>query len=97
MNLPTLIRLLLCIFLFGGTLFLYLDRNNALTELRLKIPELLEELREIEEQSDRLAYEIEQFESPARLMELARQPEFSHLSHPLVNEIILLPQGGPSN
>lgn len=95
MNLPTLIRLLLCIFLFGGTLFLYLDHSNTLTELRLKIPDLWEELREIEEQSARLAYEVGQLESPARLMELARLPEYGHLIHPLLEEVLLLPQGHP--
>jgi len=93
MTLPTLIRLLLCIFLFGGSLFLYLSQGNALTELRIELPDLWEELAQLEEQNARLSYEIDQLESPARLMQLARQPEFSHLVHPLLDEVVVLPKG----
>ena len=36
----------------------------------------------------RLSFAIEKFENPLHLMELARKPEFSHLKHPLVTEVV---------
>ena len=38
----------------------------------------------------RLQYEIDLFESPQHLMELARRSEFSHLKHPTAREIVQL-------
>ena len=84
-------RLFICIFIVGLTLYKYIDNLNEFTELQLLIPALEKEVKEIKERNLELRYEIEQFESPIHLMELARKPEFGHLKHPSLNEVILLP------
>lgn len=85
-----LIRLLICIFVLGGLLYLYIDKQNDLTELKIQIPKLVRSLRVIEEENTQLRYEIEKLENPQRLIDLLRQPEFSHLKHPLVNEVVMV-------
>ena len=90
MNLGFLIRLFLCIFIFGIHLYKFVDKQNELTELRLRIPPLAQMVREIEEENKSLQYEIDAFESPSRLMEFARRPEFAHLKHPLSTEVLVI-------
>jgi hypothetical protein len=84
-------RLFACIFTVGITLYAYIDKQNELTELRLAIPALAKNLRNIQEENVRLKYEIERFESPIHLMELARKPEFGHLKYPYLKDEIALP------
>lgn len=86
----TIIRLFFCIAIAGLTLFAYIEKQNSLTELRLAIPALAKEVNAIQEENTRLTYEIERFENPIVLMELMRQPEFSHLKYPYLNEEIFL-------
>jgi len=57
-------------------------------ELRLKIPTLVKEVKQIREKNTHLQYQIEQFENPIHLMELARKPEHSHMKYPSLNDII---------
>jgi len=85
-----LLRLWLCIFIAGFSLYRTIDKLNELTELRLSIPVLAKEVQEIREKNMELLYEIEQFESPVHLLELARKPEFGHLKHPPLNEVIII-------
>jgi predicted ATP-grasp superfamily ATP-dependent carboligase len=85
-----IIRLFLCLFFAGLTLYKYIDKLNSLTELKLAIPALAKEVREIEEKNLELAYEIEQFESPVHLIELVNKPEFGHLKYPSLNEVIIV-------
>lgn len=59
-----LIRLLICIFFAGLTMYKYIDKLNELTELRLSIPILTKEVRDIQERNVELQYAIERFESP---------------------------------
>ena len=87
------IRLLICISFVGIGLYKYIDKLNELTELRLSIPILNREVKEIHEKNVELQYTIDRFESPLHLMEIARQPEFGHLKYPYMNEIIVLPEG----
>lgn len=85
-------RLLVCILTASVMLLAYIEKQNDLTELRLAIPALAKELKSIQDENIRLKYEIERFESPSHLMELARKPEFSYLKFPyLSEEIIILP------
>lgn len=86
------IRLLICISCVGLVLYKSIDKLNELTELRLSIPILKKEILEIREKNLELQYQIEQFESPIHLMELARKPEFGHLKYPTIDEVILLPE-----
>lgn len=85
------LRIMACIFAVGITLYAYIEKQNQLTSLRLRIPALDKQVKAIQEENRQLQFEIELFESPIHLMELARKPEFSHLKHPLLNEVIVLP------
>ena len=59
-----------------------------MTRLRLEIPILSSELNKLKEQNNRLKYEIDLFENPEHLMQLARCSEFSHLKHPTLQEVL---------
>jgi len=84
------IRTLICIAVLGTFLYAYITKQNSITELRLLIPMVAKELEAIEQENTCLQFEIDQFENPQHLMELANQPQFSHLKHPLLNEIITI-------
>ena len=79
------------IFIAALTAYFYIDKHNELTGLRLEIPELAKELKEIQEQNIRFKYEINQFESPIHLLELAQKPEFGYLKYPYQNQIMVIP------
>ena len=81
-------RILACIAIAGISLYAYIHKQNELTRLRLMIPAITKELKAIQEENIRLKYEIDRFESPIHLMELARKPEFSHLKHPYSNNVL---------
>jgi hypothetical protein len=87
------VRLLCCIFFFGVCLYSYLGKQNIVTDLRIRLPRLAKEIEKIREKNARLQYEIDQFENPIHLIELARHSEFSHLKHPLLKEILNCPEG----
>lgn len=91
-NVGLLIRLLVCISFVGLVLYKYIDKLNDLTELRLSIPVLVREVKEIHEQNLEFQYCIDSFESPLHLMELASKPEFGHLKYPCIDDILLLPE-----
>jgi cell division protein FtsL len=76
--------------LAGVTLYGFIEKQNRVTELRLAIPVLAKKVRKLKEENSRLRYEIEQFESPIHLMELARKAEFSHLKYPYVKDVIVI-------
>jgi hypothetical protein len=65
-----------------GFIYSYMDKQNALMEVRLMIPTAMKELRAVQEENVRLRYEIARFESPKNLLELIKKPEFSHLQWP---------------
>lgn len=90
-----LFRILFCIFFVGLLFYLYIEKQNELTELRLAIPRLEREVKTINEENRQIQYEIDHFESPIHLMELARKPEFGHLRHPYVHEVLVLPEPAP--
>jgi len=90
MNLGIFIRVFLCILTLGVFLYAFINKQNHITELRLQIPVVAQELQIVQQENIRLQFEIDQFENPIHLMELARRPQFSHLRHPLVNEIITI-------
>lgn len=82
-----------CILITGFTLYAYIQKLNQLTELRITIPLVEKELRKIHEENTRLEYAINQFENPVHLMQLQRNPEYSHLKVPSLDQVIVLPQG----
>ena len=87
-----LYRLGICLALFGFCLYSYLEMQNQLTRLLIELPEMDQEIKLVREENKRLSYEIDQFQSPSNLIELAHRPEFSHLKHPLLKEILTVPE-----
>lgn len=87
-----LIRLGLCLSVSGVFLYSYLDKQNELTQLKIRLPEVEREIKLIQEENRRLAYEIDQFENPSHLIEIAHYPEYGHLKHPLLKEILTVPE-----
>lgn len=92
-----LIRLGVCLGVVGLCLHSYLDTQNQLTHLKIRLPEVEKEIKLIQEENQRLAYEIDRFESPAHLIELSHYPEYTHLKHPLIKEILTVPEAFASN
>lgn len=83
-----LVRLFVCIAICGISLYAYVNKHNALTMVRMRVPIVAKELALVEEENVRLQFAIEKFENPLHLMELARKPEFAHLKHPYVQDIL---------
>lgn len=81
-----------CLTVFAFCLYSYLNVQNEVTQLKVRLPEVEKEIQLIQEENRRLCYQIEQFEDPARLMELVRNPEYAHLKHPLVKEVLSVPE-----
>ena len=81
-------QLLVSIACGGSCLYCHLNQQNDLTHLKMDCSLREAELEQIQEENRRLAYQVEQFESPNNLFELARRPEFSHLKHPALQEIL---------
>jgi hypothetical protein len=92
---PLLFRIFFCIFSLGFFLYLFVEKQNDVTRLQMEIPPLERAVRRLREENNRLRYEVERFESPMSLIELARKPEFGGLRHPYEHEIIVLPKGEP--
>jgi len=88
-----LIRILVCVGVFGVFLYSYIDTQNGVTKRRLEIPVLAKEIKDLKEANTRFQYEIDLFESPEHLMELARHSEFSHLKQPMLKEILTMQEG----
>jgi hypothetical protein len=61
--------------------------------MKLCLPKVEKEILVLKEENKRLRYEIDQFENPNHLMELARSPEYSYLKHPLVKDVLKVAQG----
>ena len=87
-----LIQIGICLSVFGLCLYSYLDRQNSLTKMKIQLPQMEKEIQLIREENRRLSYQIEQFENPSHLIELAHRPEFSHLKHPILKEILTVPE-----
>ncbi len=87
-----LVRLGSCLAVLGACVYSYLDAQNDLTHLKIRLPEVEKQLQLVLEENRRLSYEVDQFENPSHLIELAHHPEFSHLKHPLLKEILIVPE-----
>lgn len=93
MNTKWGIRIAFCLAVLGFSLYGHIEKQNQITALRIELPDVVRKLKGLKEDNTRLRYEIEQFESPEHLIELARHHEFSHLRHPLLKEVVNMPQG----
>lgn len=92
-----LFRLGFCLSVFAFCLYSYLNLQNEVTHLKIRLPEVEKEIKLIQEENRRLSYEIGQFESPSHLIELAHYPEYAHLKHPLMKEILTVSEAFASN
>lgn len=88
MNRFVLIRISICILFAGALLYLYLDRQNEITSLRLRLPHLERSVHEVNQEITRLRFEVDRMQDPAELLELSRQPQYRHLRHPRADDII---------
>lgn len=86
---------LLLLSLYALLFYRYLAMQNEVTQARLEIPKLAEELKTIEETSAKLKFQIDAFENPDRLIELSRERAFSHLKYPYLAEIVRMPAQAP--
>ena len=93
MNKGVLTRIVFCIMFLSLFLYIYINKINDLTEQKLHIPKLEKEILLLQEENKRLEYIIDQFKSPMHLMELARSPEYSHLKHPLLKDVLKVQEG----
>ena len=86
-----------CFFVFGFCLYSYLDAQNDLTQLKMQLPQKQKEIDLVKEEIQRLSYQVDKFENPSNLIELAHKPEYRHLRHPVLREILTVPDAFASN
>ncbi len=86
-------RLGCCLLAFAFALYLYINAHNHLIETQLAIPPLQKKIRDVTAENGRLQFEIDRFESPAHLMQLADQPEYSHLKPVYLPDILIISEG----
>jgi hypothetical protein len=87
----------ICVAVFGCCLFSYLEKQNEVTKVKMLLPDLESKIAVIREETRRLRYEIDQFENPSHLIELSHRPEFGHLKHPLLREVLTVPEAMATN
>ena len=85
-----LLRLLICTLFAGSLLYTYIDKLNSLTELKMEIPDLAYQVKKLEEEIDEISFEIERFETPAHLVQLLSEKEWSHLRYPTKDEVVVI-------
>jgi hypothetical protein len=99
MNAPLHTKLLLAlkiiasITLASATIYMHIQKQNQLTSLRMKIPLLIKELKEIQEENRLLRYAIAADTNPGRLQQVLRTPDYSHLKYARENQLLILPEG----
>ncbi len=86
-------KLALCIFALVMSLYLYIEKQNEVTKLKIELPQIAKEVRKLQEENQKYQYEIDLFENPNHLMELVRLSQFSYLKHPVVREVLSIPEG----
>ena len=88
-------QIFLCIFIFGFFLFCYLDRQNKVTALQLKIPKVIKECEQIAQENQSLKAKINLFEQPMQLMSFLDEKNFAHLSFYVEEDIVCLKEQPP--
>ena len=93
MNKNLIFKILICLFAFAMSLYFYIEKQNEITSLKIEMPKIAKQVEALNEEIKKIQYDVEMFENPAYLMQLIRQPEFGHLKHPFVEEVLTMPQG----
>lgn len=71
-------------------LFLYIRDQNEILILRRTIPQIERELRDIQEENQRLRFALNTLMSPQELVRLSMNPAYGHLEYPKETGIIVL-------
>ncbi len=87
-----LLQIGVCFAVFGFCLYSYLDEQNSIARLKMELPQKEKEIQGLKEELKRLSYQVDRFDNPSHLIELAHRPEFSHLKHPVLKEILTVPE-----
>ncbi len=74
-------KVFICIAGCGSMLYSYINTQNVLCARRLILPSLAKEVSVLHEENTRLRFEIERFEDPKNLMQLAKMQNFRHLKY----------------
>lgn len=86
------LRLIVCLLGIGLGLYVTVVSDNRLTRLRMQIPKLKQEVQELEEENEALAFAIASRTEPHHLLKLSSSFEFLHLkptfSPPLVCPVV---------
>ncbi len=78
------------LFIGGGCLLTYLEKQNELTQLKLHVPKLAHEVKMIGEENMQLQYRLQEFERPDNLLKIAGEARFCHLKYPLGKDVLVL-------
>ncbi len=74
-----LVRLLVGLLGIGMGLYMTVVSDNRLTRLRMRIPKITQEVKELEEKNETLAFAIASFLQPHHLFTLSSSPDLAHL------------------
>ena len=90
-------KVLWCVFFFSILTYFYLDSQNQLIQRKFKLEPLISNVQKLKEQNRHLYYEIQSFESPSNLMELAKNDSYRHLTYPKANLVAKLKDVQPDD
>lgn len=93
MKKSNIFKLFICLFTFAICLYSFIEKQNQLTSLKIELPKVAKEIDDLKDEIQKIQYEVGLFENPAYLMQLVRQPEFGHLKHPFVEDVLNMPEG----
>lgn len=82
------VRLICIVCFFALLLFLYIQEHHEILSLRMHIPQLEKEIRELNEENLRLEFSLQQFFNPHHLLQLAQDPAYGHLHFVSEEEVI---------
>jgi hypothetical protein len=86
-------RFMVCLFFLSFSIYSYLDKHNSCTALRMSLPKITKEIEAIREGNANLQYQIECFENPQHLLDIASRKEFAHLKFPFTQEVLTVNEG----
>ena len=87
------LRLFACLSFFSFFVYSYLDKQNSCTQLQLRLPKVTKEIEVLREANGSLHYQIECFENPEHLLQIAAQPAYAHLKFPFTAEVLTVKEG----
>ncbi len=86
-------RFFLSVSFAGFALYSYLSEHNKCTELKIRLPKIAKEIEKINQENAGLQYQIVCFESPEHLLQMAKNPQYAHLSFPYFQDVLTVKEG----